>query len=175
MSKFKVKKLPPIRLVDLLRKRKTNLKQFLSSSGIVAYVTLLQKCEKMGVSPPNEEEFKNASGPIVSSPQEGVVVLDPPTLLSDSGQKVEVDSFMEDTPQSPTAKTKTANSETKRSKKSNPSRAISIDESVFITSVSENSLEKSGPNLGDESSVDDDIDISVSKLNTLKKLNDSAI
>jgi len=91
MSKFKPKKTPPIRLTDLLKKKKTNLKQFLSASGITTYFTLSQKCNKMGVSPPLETEFHEAVGIIVSSPQEGVVVLDPPTLLKDTGKKIQVD------------------------------------------------------------------------------------
>ena len=93
MSKFKVKKLPPIKLVDLLKKRKTNLKQFLASSGVTTYVTLELKCNSMGVSPPTHEEFQDAVGAIVSSPQEGVVVLDPPVLLKDTGEKVQVDEI----------------------------------------------------------------------------------
>jgi len=94
MSKFSVKKLPPIRLVDLLKKRKTNLKEFLNSSGISTFVTLQQKCEKMGVSPPSESDFFEAVGNIItSSPQEGVVVLDPPVLLKDTGEKVLVDEI----------------------------------------------------------------------------------
>jgi len=93
MSKFKVKKLPPIKLVDLLKKRKTNLKQFLFSSGVTTYVTLESKCNSMGVSPPSREEFREAAGEIVSSPQEGVVVLDPPVLLKDTGEKIQVDEI----------------------------------------------------------------------------------
>lgn len=96
MSKFKVKKLPPIKLVDLLRKRKTNLKQFLASSGITTYVTLEQKCNSLGVSSPTLEEFQEASGAIVSSPQEGVVVLDPPTLLKETGEKIQIEEKVSD-------------------------------------------------------------------------------
>jgi hypothetical protein len=91
MSKFTIKKLPPIKLTDLLRKRKTNLKDFLASTGIISYVTLSQKCDKMGVSPPPEEDFQSAAGAPVSSPQEGIVVLDPPALLKDTGKKIQVD------------------------------------------------------------------------------------
>lgn len=91
MSKFKVKKLPPIKLIDLLKKRKTNLKQFLSSTGITTYVTLEQKCGSLGVSPPNLEEFQEAVGTVVSSPQEGVVVLDPPSLLKETGEKIQIE------------------------------------------------------------------------------------
>jgi hypothetical protein len=91
MSKFQIKKLPPIKLTDLLRRRKTNLKTFLKSSGITTYVTLQHKCNSLGVSVPTEEEFGAAVDVVVSSPQEGVVVLDPPVLLKDTGQTVQVD------------------------------------------------------------------------------------
>lgn len=93
MSKFQIKKLPPIKLTDLLKKRKTNLKNYLASSGITTYVTLQQKCNSLGVSAPSEAEFHDAVDVVVSSPQEGVVVLDPPTLLKDSGEKIQVDEI----------------------------------------------------------------------------------
>lgn len=92
MSNFKVKKMPPIKLVDLLKKKKTNLKQFLATTGIATYVTLEQKCEKMGVSAPSEADFHEALGTaLISSPQEGVVVLDPPVLLKDTGEKIKIE------------------------------------------------------------------------------------
>jgi hypothetical protein len=47
----------------------------------------------MGVAPPEEEVFKNSIGDNYSSPQEGVIVLDPPRLVKDSGEKIQVDSF----------------------------------------------------------------------------------
>ena len=94
MSKYRVKGLPPIKLENLLKKRKTNLKQFLKDTGIASYVTLLQKSESMGVAPPTEEVFKEALGEAVSSPQEGVIVLESPKLLSEhTGQTVDVDEF----------------------------------------------------------------------------------
>jgi len=98
MSRFKIKKLPPIRLVDLLKKRRTNLKNFLSSYGVVSYSTLLQKCSNMGVSAPSEKEFKEVLGVAAeaSSPQEGIVVLDPPTLLKElTGEKIGVDDVLD--------------------------------------------------------------------------------
>lgn len=108
MSNFKVKKLPPIKLLDLLKKKKTNLKQFLSTTGIVTYVTLEQKCEKMGVSVPSENEFHEALGTaLISSPQEGVVVLDPPVLLKDTGEKIKIEDVKivdEKSPQGEAAK-----------------------------------------------------------------------
>lgn len=91
MSSYRVKGLPPIKLENLLKKRRTTLKKFLKDTGIVTYATLLQKAESMGVAPPSEDVFKEAVGDIVSSPQEGVVVLEPPRLLKESGQSVDID------------------------------------------------------------------------------------
>ena len=93
MSNYTVRGLPPIKLMDLLRKRRTSLKDFLKNSGIVSYNTLLSMCNNMGVAPPEEEVFKNSIGDNYSSPQEGVIVLDPPRLVKDSGEKIQVDSF----------------------------------------------------------------------------------
>jgi hypothetical protein len=166
MSKFKIKKLPPIKLTDLLRKRKTNLKNFLSSCGIVAYSTLLQKCDKMGVSAPSEEEFKTAIGKQpISSPQEGVVVLDPPMLVVDSGKKIEVDALQG------VAKKDNLKEENQKKavKKNEVEKKLKIDESIFITSVKEDLFEKAETQLGDESSVEDNLNSSVTKLSTLKK------
>jgi len=92
MAIYKVKRLPPIKLLDLLKKRKTTLKNFLDAYGIVAYSTLCIKCDSMGISPPSEEDFKRCSNKIVSSPQEGVLVLDSPTLTKElTGAKINVD------------------------------------------------------------------------------------
>ena len=166
MAKFRVKKLPPIRLVDLLKKRKTNLKQFLGTYGIVAYSTLLQKCDSMGVSPPSEEEFKEVVGVNVSSPQEGVVVLDPPPLLKElTGQNIPVDFTNEFHP-SPEAIEPSV--ETKPIKK-NKEKKPKIDESIFVTNLSVEKFEKTGPDLGEQVSVEDDLDSSISKLSNLKK------
>jgi hypothetical protein len=180
MANYRIKGLPPIRLVDLLKKRKTNLKEFIKNSGIASYQTLLLKCNKMGVSAPNESDFNSALGKVVSSPQEGVVVLDPPTLTKDTGEKVEVDSFatvvppqnqnpveIEDSKQEP----KTTNKNKKKVFQPNSaSKSIKIDERVFVTSTAVNSLKNSGEKLGDVSvTPDSDLGSSISKLNNLKK------
>ena len=147
MAHFKIKGLPPIRLVDLLRKKKTTLKQFLSNSGIAAYATLQQKCDKMGVSAPSEEEFWEVIGTAISSPQEGVVVLDPPPRLTNNEEKVAV------------VETKPASKKKKK---------ITIDESIYVTPISEDRYEKSDAEMGDALTVEDNLDDSVSKLSTLK-------
>jgi len=166
MANFKIKKLPPIRLVDLLKKRKTTLKQFLGVYGIVAYPTLLIKCDSMGVSPPSEDEFKQAVGPaVVSSPQEGVIVLDSPTLLKENtGESVLVDDMGNVHVLPPQVVERSVEKISKKKEK------IEIDESIFITP--EKSFIASGSNssnLGDATSVEDDIDSSVMKLSSLKK------
>jgi hypothetical protein len=178
MANYRIKGLPPIRLVDLLKKRKTNLKEFIKNSGIASCQTLLLKCNKMGVSAPNESDFNSALGKVVSSPQEGVIVLDPPTLTKDTGEKVEVDSFagvepsqnlfeIEASKQEP----KTANKNKKKAFQPNStSKSIKIDERVFVTSTAVNSLKNSGEKLGDVSvTPDSDLGSSISKLNNLKK------
>jgi hypothetical protein len=93
MSKYRIKGLPPIKLKDLLKKRGLSLKDFLKNVGIATYTTLVQHCQSMGVSCPTEEDFKEALGETVSSPQEGIVVLDPPSLIKDSGQRISIDEF----------------------------------------------------------------------------------
>lgn len=172
MANFKVKRLPPIKLVDLLKKRKTTLKNFLDVYGIVAYPTLCIKCDSMGVSPPSEEDFKKCLGKTASSPQEGVLVLDPPTLTKElTGEKISVDesnNFHSVEVKVVTATGENAILEEKNSKKN---EKIKIDESVYVTVTKTFDTEISGSSLilGEATSVEDDINSSVSKLSTLKK------
>lgn len=101
--RLKNKNLPKLTLVNLLRRRKTDLKQFLKDSGIVAYESLKIRCSSLGVSPPTPEEFKEAGGgaevPAVSSPTEGVVVITPqltdtdPIVLTSAAEEKKDESF----------------------------------------------------------------------------------
>jgi len=87
-----VKNMPKLKLSDLLRRRKMTLRALLDEFGITTYGGLLVRCERMGCAPPTEAEFKVAypTGPIVNSPQEGVVVLEPPPVIDDiSGRKID--------------------------------------------------------------------------------------
>lgn len=93
--RYKIKGQPPLSLFDLLKKRRITLEKFTKDFGITTHTTLAKKCESIGVSPPSEEEFKKALGGTFSSPQEGIVVLDPPTLTKDDGTKVSVDEFLQ--------------------------------------------------------------------------------
>jgi hypothetical protein len=70
-----------VTLENLLKKRKKTMEEFMNELGIVSYESLKNKCENMGVQPPSEQEFMNATGnsalPKYSSPAEGIVVLLP--------------------------------------------------------------------------------------------------
>lgn len=170
MSKFTIKKLPPIKLVDLLKKRKTNLKKFLETYGIVAYSTLQQKCNSLGVSPPSEQEFKENVNSSVSSPQEGVVVLDPPPLIKEAtGEFILVDDLGNSHIMYEKKSSHELEETQKKNSKKNKEKSLKIDESVFVVTLPAENFEKTGPDLGDAVSVDDNLDLSVSKLSTLKK------
>lgn len=86
-----VKNMPKLKLSDLLRRRKMTLRALLDEFGITTYGGLLVRCDRMGCAPPTEAEFRVAypTGP-VNSPQEGVVVLEPPPVIDDiSGRKID--------------------------------------------------------------------------------------
>ena len=78
-----------VTLLSVLKRRKTNLKKFLEETGIVTYELLKSRCDSMGVIPPDEHEFVDASGgsldraASISSPAEGVIVLDPPKIINE--------------------------------------------------------------------------------------------
>lgn len=95
MAHQKLKNTPQISLLDLLRKRRTNLKSFVKEYGMTTYVALKERCQKLGVAPPSEDVFQESLGGKFSSPQEGLIVLDPPDLVKDSGERVSVDSFID--------------------------------------------------------------------------------
>lgn len=73
------KSLSKVSLTDLLRRKRTNLSNFLTETGIVTYDLLLKRCDSIGVLPPTEDQFLKVKGyPVtheVSSPTEGIVVL----------------------------------------------------------------------------------------------------
>jgi hypothetical protein len=75
------KSLSRLTLESLLRKKRTNLENFLKDTGIVAYDTLVNRCNSIGVLPPEREDFLKAMGnPLIheySSPTEGIIVLNP--------------------------------------------------------------------------------------------------
>ena len=83
-ARMKVKKKPRIALLDLLRRRSMTLAQFIVELGITTFSSLEIHCERLGVAMPTLEKFEDARGnKTISSPSEGVVVIEP-EALSDS-------------------------------------------------------------------------------------------
>lgn len=73
-----------IKLEDLLRRRKTTLKKFVSDRGITTYHELLQSCSRLGVLAPSSEVFLSNINTYVSNPAAGVVVIPPLDVISES-------------------------------------------------------------------------------------------
>jgi hypothetical protein len=90
-----------IRLIDLVRRRKSTLAQTFSDLGITTYEGCLNMCASMGVEPPDERDFDRALGrnrQPVNDPQEGVIVVDTPVIVSEStGNPIPQEPF-EDVP-----------------------------------------------------------------------------
>ena len=77
MGIVKLKNLPGLRLTDLLRRKKTTLTKFMNDFGISTYEGLKERCERIGVSTPSKEQFESVMPKHISSPTEGVLVLEP--------------------------------------------------------------------------------------------------
>jgi hypothetical protein len=75
--------MPRLKLADLLRRRKMTLKQFLQEFGITTYDGMLIRCHRMGVEPPTEADYALTCPPRVSSPTEGVIVLEAPNVIDE--------------------------------------------------------------------------------------------
>lgn len=79
---------PKFGLMNLLKRRKSTLKLFLSEFGITTYAGLCEMCQKIGVAPPTEQIFNNSLSVDkmnVNNPSEGVVVIQiEPEQISDN-------------------------------------------------------------------------------------------
>lgn len=97
MSIIKVKNLPRLKLSDLLRRRKMTLKSFLDEFGITTYEGLKNRCDRMGVAPPEQLEFEKIFGSsapaiTINNPTEGILVVEPetaPDVVVITGAEVE--------------------------------------------------------------------------------------
>lgn len=73
-----------IKLSDLLRKRKMTLSKFINEFGLLSYESLCARCERIGVAPPSVDLYNKAKGDeIVSSPTDGIIVLDFPKIIKE--------------------------------------------------------------------------------------------
>jgi len=89
MSKIFVKNLSQIKLTDLLKRKKKRLEDFITESGITTYESLKERCSRMGVLPPAKEEWSAIRTDFVTSPTEGIIVLDPmPIIKESSGEEI---------------------------------------------------------------------------------------
>jgi hypothetical protein len=79
--KLQQKSLSKVTLESVLRKKRTNLKNFLTETGITTYDLLVSRCRTIGVVPPEESTFLKIMGNPTTHeytlPTEGIVVLDP--------------------------------------------------------------------------------------------------
>jgi hypothetical protein len=109
---------PVITLESLLRRRKTNLQAYLMETGITTYNLLVERCSRMGVQPPAPHVFEQYRPPTapVSSPTEGVVILPPPDLIGDSGEKLVIEPLESDVEET-TTEAPEVEEETDRKKK----------------------------------------------------------
>ena len=77
--KFQKNSVSKLALTDLLRRKRTNLVNYLTDNGIYSYELLASRCLSIGVIAPTEDQFLKARGTgsvcDISSPSEGIVVL----------------------------------------------------------------------------------------------------
>lgn len=81
-----LKNVPRLRLVDVVRRRRTTLKALIDELGLTTYTGLDIWCARMGIVPPPEADFNLLFPPEtrVNSPREGVIVLEAPPVIAES-------------------------------------------------------------------------------------------
>jgi len=93
---YEPKHQPRLKLSDMIRRRKTTLKQMLADRGISTYGALTHWCNRIGVVPPTEAEFKAVMPVPVNSPQEGVIVLEAPLFTEEqTGREIDPEAPVE--------------------------------------------------------------------------------
>jgi hypothetical protein len=91
--KVKLKNMPRLKLQDLLRRRRTTLRQFVDTFGVVTYDALVLRCEWLGVTPPTVQEFEALNVTIVNVPSDGVVVVDSLNVIDERyGHKIDIEA-----------------------------------------------------------------------------------
>ncbi len=95
MTRINLPNQPRLKLTDVLKRRKSTLKQFIDEHGITTLGGLNEACHRLGVAGPTEDEFHAVvpRTPAVSNPQEGVVVVDPLPIVDEAtGRQIDVDA-----------------------------------------------------------------------------------
>lgn len=98
MKATKYQKKSQIKLEDLLRRRKSNLNQFLKDRGITTYEGLDSLCKRLGVLTPNHGLFVECVDKYISNPTAGVVIINPSPVIDEvTGEsEVQVDDRFQD-------------------------------------------------------------------------------
>ena len=117
---------PKIGIMDLLKRRKTDLGTWLREGGITCYSELVHRCDRLGARPITEEEYKKHVPEQASKQTEGVIVLAPAAIVIDNPRGEVVDATLDtvlsdpspEQPQEPSSVP--VNGNTKRRKKSIP-------------------------------------------------------
>lgn len=102
---MKIKNMPNLSLLALLKRRKTTLKKYVDELGLHTYASLTSHCDSLGVSTPTQEQYKQAMPDDVSVPEEGVIVL-PPTQKKNIEENVDDDGEEPTNPNIPSLKKK---------------------------------------------------------------------
>ena len=94
MSRVKLKNKPKLTLAYVLRRRKISLTQFVQDSGVQSYAGFSKLCLDMGIAPHTEEEYNREVKPkLVTSQQDGIVVLEPLPVIDDlTGRQIDPDA-----------------------------------------------------------------------------------
>ena len=94
-----LKNQPALRLVDVLRRRRSTLRKLLDDLGVSTYSGLVNWCSRMGIAPVTPAEFEVVipSTLKVNNPQEGVIVLEAPVVIAEqTGNVIQVGDPMID-------------------------------------------------------------------------------
>jgi hypothetical protein len=88
-----VKNMPRLCLSHLLRRRKTTLERFVKESGIQTYSALCTQCDRLGVLAPTASEYEKVFPTLVTSPADGVIVVEPIPVIDDlTGRHIDPDA-----------------------------------------------------------------------------------
>jgi len=60
-----------------------SLNDFITESGVQSYVGLQERCTRIGVLPPSNEEYAALRPGVVTSQSDGIVVLDAPQVIDE--------------------------------------------------------------------------------------------
>lgn len=122
-----LKNQPKLKLEDVLRRRRTTLCRLVNEAGITTYAVLLSWCDRMGVEAPTEASFLQAfpAASRVNDPQEGVIVLEAPAIISErTGEPVPL-RVIDDAPLLDNTEVSQKKRRTKKDEATNPSHELS--------------------------------------------------